>query len=238
MAENNKKISEKDRNWYLYHSVYCRNGDFNKRVNFIFSKWGLPLKVSRGGNIDSYLREFRKTHTEDSLRVFVKEVVKLLKDFDLGFHWFYPCLYFFLSEKKLPIPNHTFLVNDNQEECIKNKRITIELGPHTTREDIIDNWPQISKLQKVVWPNVKQQKISKKTIENYFIWAHDMVLKNKKADEKASMAKTEFVKKEKLIDSEIIISIWDELFPHEKDISARADKKRVQRLRQIRKRGG
>lgn len=229
-----KKITAAARNWYLFHAVYCTNLKFNERVNQISNKWGLPLNNVEGNDLRNYLEKFDKIHGANSLPGLVNDINKLVYDFDLGTHWILPYLHFFLSEKELPIPHHSFLVSGTEGDSIKEKRIRLEIGPHTTLDDLKDIWPQIEKLKKKVWPKVKSEKISLKTLENYLIWAQDLNLRysQKAVDQKIYDNATEVYQKEISKDEDIAGLIW----PDEEDISLKADKKRTNKLRQIRKR--
>ncbi|MFA6184499.1 MAG: hypothetical protein WC682_05405 [Parcubacteria group bacterium] len=229
-----KKINTRAKNWYLYNAVYCLDCDFNGRVNKIFEKWELPLCNAKGKNISDYLNEFKKNHGESAVNRLTKDIIKLIYDFDLGINWFFPYFKFFLSEKELPIPNQSFLITSNEADCVKDKRIKLEICPYTTLEDIKNSWPEIKKLQKKVWPKAKQQKISKKTIENFLIWANDKGLKFNTTPTSKTMydpvkGKDEIIK---ATDRNIVCKIWE----NEKDISLKTEKKRINNLRQIRKR--
>jgi hypothetical protein len=211
------KMNEKARNWYLFKTVYSMNGDFNKAINRLCQKWELPLNnITDDSNVLDCLKEFYKIRGRTNSQKLIDETTEIIQNFDLGMHWRDSLLNFILSGKET-VPDYSFGI---QGSSIKEKRVILELGPHTALKDIKNNWPEIERFKEKVWPRVKKEKISAKSLENYVIWKEDLELRLDPLAEKIS-------------DNDIVSEIWCD----EEDISSKTDKKRVHLLRQARKRG-
>jgi len=227
-TKKSEKISEQLRNWYLYNAKYCTNSEFNLRVNQIFDKWGLPITNTKGKDYSDYLNEFKRINGDGAVGQLIQDIIILTRDFDLGIHWVEPYFWFFLVEDITPTPKQSFSIKGDSNL----KRITIDIGPHTTLEDIKGYWHKIEELQKTIWPKVRQSKISKNTIENLLITLHDISLRydpeKLKWCDLVELAEFELEKN----DAYIVTQIWSNV----EDISKTADQKRVERLRQLRSR--
>jgi len=223
----------KERNWYLYHKLYNMNSSHTLRVNNIFNKWNLPIEEDFS-NIKDYIKEFENKNGENSIKRLTKDVFKLINDSDLGSNWFIPYLFFFLTEKEEPIPNNSFSIKKGY------KRLSIEIYPHTDLEDIKKNWKEIENLKKEVWPSTRKIKITKKSIENLLIFMEQFHIKNNFKIEKFKddIKDKPKERKTRTNDYDVIDKIWgDEDINIDIKQTFKNEEKKVNKLKQIRKRG-
>lgn len=230
-----EKITAKEKNWYLYHKFYNMDLNHNLRVNNIFNKWNLPIE-KEFTNINDYIKEFKNKNGKDSIKKLIKDVKGLIDDSDLGLNWLIPYLFFFLTEKEDPIPNNSFSVKKGY------KKLSIEIYPHTNLEDIKNNWKGIEALKKEIWPSVKKIKITQKTIENLLIFMEQFYIKDNLKTEKFKDSVKDKPKEREIRvnDYDVIDKIWgDEDENGNTDIKEafKNETKRVNKLKQIRKRG-
>jgi hypothetical protein len=152
---------------------------------------------------------------------FYKDIDDFLKKYDFGYEWLNTIIDYVISLWLLP-PLHNLDIQNS------NKRILLTLNPDTSLNDIREAWPRIKKEQKKLWPNFKIINFTKKSLKNLEIAISDI----KKRGLKEATIDDNDLTKYILTDLDIASRIWEK----EKDISAKADKKRVQNLRQIRSR--
>ncbi len=155
---------------------------------------------------------------------FYKDINNLLKKYDFGYEWFQPMIDFVVSFWLYP-PSR----NLDVREC--EKRVTLTLNPDTSLEDITKSWPMINKKQRELWPNFKRTNLTKKTFKNLEIAVQDIKERYVKGKIRKIHDGDDF-REYKITDRDIVTEIWDQ----EEDDSSGADKKRMQNLRQIRKR--
>jgi hypothetical protein len=231
-------ISQQEKNLYLFYKHLFFNNSFNKASTLIYNKWGLPIK---GSSAKECLLNFEKKLGKKAIEELIIDLKKLARDFNLGNQWLDFLGYYFLHGddfliKKMPIPHNSFWIS-NEKDNQKNKTIKLEIGPYTTYREMKSFWPKIEKMQKYVWPDVKKEKISSKSIDKMCFSLNIM-------REKYSIGKTiEFadhrnnyfeLNDRKITDAELINRLinTDEKF----DISLKEEKRLINKIRQNRKR--
>lgn len=163
-------ITQKEKNIYLFFKNLYFNPSFNDAALLIYNKWGLPLNEETAKDC---LIKFEKEKGKKAVYEFLIDLNKLAKDFNLGKQWLDFLGSYFLKGNEfllnaMPIPENSFYISDTKTS--KNeKAIKLEIGPYTTYREIKKFWPKIEKLQKIIWNNVKKDKISKKSIDKMIL---------------------------------------------------------------------
>jgi hypothetical protein len=221
-------------------------------------KWDLPIDLGYkySDNKSSLIKKFEDKYGLKAVYEFKNEVENLIKICDMGIHWI-DCVAIKLLTGKTFVPVTTFSITTNKGQ----KTVSLNLGPHTTRRDLESNWIEIEKKQKEIWPEIKKRKISKKSLEDTSLFIKDIKLRRPKIERKSRESilkqileldmypeeKEEAIqnlqemiielKKKELRDSEIVTKLWDlDNSDDFTNISKKEDKRRMDRLRQIRKR--
>ncbi len=170
--EKNQKLTAYQKNEFIFESLIW-DVDFYKEVNKIYDKWSLPIN-KYFKSIKLYIEKFNKyckDSDKDALD-FIIDVDSLMEKYNFGKHWKIFFVLYFLSGIKV-FPSESFFINTNESK--KNKNILIEIGYHTTLEEIENAWPKIKLLKKNIWPNEQHPRITQKTLDNYDIYIKDIM---------------------------------------------------------------
>lgn len=194
-----------------------------------------------GKSVKECLLNFKKRNGEKAVVNFINDLKKIANKFNLGNNWLDFLGYYFLRGdkfliEKMPIPKNSFWISDIESAKTK-KFIKLEISPYTTLKEIKSFWPEIEKMQKTIWPKIKKEKISSKSIDK-------MILSLNSDIEKYSKSKLIEFLNEKNNYYEIIPKPTDKVIVNRmidntddnSDISAKEEIRRVNRIRQIRRR--
>ena len=231
-------ISQQEKNLYLFYNNYWMNADFRTEANIIYNKWNLPVS---GESTKECLLKFIERDGEKKVVEFVNDLKKMANKFNLGNNWLDFLGHYFLKGdefliEKMPLPRNSFWVSDINASK-ENKVIKLEIGPYTTLREIKDFWPQIEKMQKAIWPKVKKEKISSKSLDKMVISLNSDLEKYRQSkliefvDKKNNYYEILAKATDKMIVNRMISSTDDSA-----DISLNEEIKRVNRIRQIRRR--
>jgi hypothetical protein len=152
---------------------------------------------------------------------FHKDIEFFLEKYDLGHEWLIPIMDQVISMWQFP-PIHNLHIQKS------NKRVSLVLNPDTSLSDIKEVWEEIKKEQKKLWPNFKKINFSNKLYPNLFIAIEDRDIKETKDENFDESEQKNY--KNKDLDS--VGKLWE----NEEDMSQETDIKRMENLRQIRKR--
>lgn len=201
------------------------------------------------------IKKFEDKYGLKAVFEFKNEVKNIVRVCNMGNHWM-DCVAIKLLTGKTFVPPVTFSITAKKQK----KTVSINLGPHTTRGDLESVWTKIEKIQQDIWPRIKRSKISKKSLDNTFLLMKYVKLMKPKLEKKEWENALKYIKttdtdpdekeeaiknlqktiveleKEELKNGEIICKLWDDDSNDFTNISKREDKKRADRLRQVRKR--
>lgn len=253
---NNKKVSQRAKNFFYYVKYCLLNNDYYRDLELTQHKWKLPIEDSNLNNIKKMLMYVANKNKDKKIIDFQNDVKKILNKYEIGSHWEVSLMKILITGE-LFLPNLTFNI-ESKDKNNKEKSLSLKIGPYTTKKDIDEIWPIIEKEQKNIWSKVKKVKISNKTIENTLDFLEGYKIKSKKYKlEKYksilnNVKKMDIDREDKNEAIEILKQIIEELkdfdyndldvtaklWPNydEEDISVKADKKRANKHRQARRR--
>lgn len=231
-----KKVSLQGRMKYLLVKHYALTSLGYPLVDMMDS-WGLDndersltreLDKAIGGYSNNEIKEIKalKVNFINKIGIrkykekFLPDISKLLFHLGMGKEWLQPFADFLISGKLICPKSSLYL--EGIEKSKKCNGIIVSIGPHTTLEDIKYNWKEIEKMKKVLWPQIKCLKVSHNSIQNLYIQVNELF----------SGSLNKETRRNGKTDSEKVIDYW----PDAKNISKYHDKKRINNLRQIRKR--
>lgn len=170
MESETTKLTPREKNEFIFNRLFFEP-NFNYEINKIFDKWKLPIK-KEFNSFRECVEEFQRSHKNKSdFLDFLGEIELLIQKFNLANNWKSFFTIYFLTLIKV-FPNESFYVD--VEKAKYDKRLIIELTPYTTLEDIRINYPKIEALKKKLWPNIKNRRITKKTVDNWNIYIKDI----------------------------------------------------------------
>jgi hypothetical protein len=189
-TKKSKKESQAEvweKNYFLYFDTLLNNPHVTGSILKIQAKWGLPDEIlietetdtSRFNNnpklvikeATENLNALKQIHGYEGVNEFQRDLRMLAVQLGLGLHWI-DCLAYGLltgtALSRLIIPPAQTFGAPNLGESIKKGSITIEIGPHTTINELRGylSTINIEAVQKNVWPNANRKKISRKSIAN------------------------------------------------------------------------
>ena len=176
--------------------------------------------VSELGESKKKLSTQKKSELENDIKSF-------LRKFKLGMEWA-PTLNLLLITGFYSPPGMNFAMSIDDGPT-NEKRIRLELNPDTSIDDIKMHWSPIRKFQKEIYPNFRKFNLTEKKFKNMGIATKDLEIRSQK--ESASFDEVEY-KVYRSNDLDWAGILW----PDEEDISTKADVKRRNNLRQIRRR--
>jgi hypothetical protein len=156
-----------------------------------------------------------------------KDIKDILKINNLGDEWFITIADIIISGYKEP-PQYNLAIYSDPER----HKLNLEIGPNTSLADVVEAWGYIKSKQQKNFNKTKKSYYSKKYPENSCIIDTYLKLKEQAIELNYSELVADTYKKND-------IDIMSNLFPDtEDDISFKADKRRVNRVRQIKHRLG
>lgn len=150
---------------------------------------------------------------------FNEDLGKIRKQLHLGKEWNIPLEKFVVSGIFLPPPFSVF-VSENEN----NKTITFELNKNTTRDDLDLAWKNIKDIRKKMFGKIRANFPTKKTLDN-FVKLTEYKTVARKDQSAVDSANNDREYKKRSID------IIGEIYSSENDISEKADKKRLNKLK-------
>ena len=201
----------------------------------------LPNKQERiTASIKKCFDEYITKCGKEALAYLKQDIVELVKKYQLGNEFIEPLFTLSVSGYWDP-PKMMFNIRP-LEECKNSNSIILEIGQQTTLKDIKENWNEIEKIRKKIWPENKIERITKKTLEDDAIWLasllikHNAKIKNEEneilgIDKDGSYLEDEDIDK-KYFEKDVFV--MQEIWPDAS--SPKTDKKRINRLRTIRSR--
>lgn len=241
--ERKKNLHLGSRANYIFYKQYIVKG-LIKDILKVEKKWKLPLDLKNTTKLsnllgDSNIKEKDIPKVVNKLRdqfinkiglnkykqEYLKDVKDILFIYGLGKEWISPIADFMITQW-IDFPDSMLFLED-LEMCKEEKSIIISLGPHSTLDDIKYNWQAIEEMKKALWPDIKCERVSINKMDNLIMFITDMVSEGMRRD----------LKEKKQTDYEKIIEYWQyREGKSNQDISRSADKKRVNILRQTRRR--
>lgn len=221
------------KNDLIFESIlYLNKNDFRVKLFELINEYGrkkeppgtlnFPLRQNNEQCFKEYLDKCTKNYEEiaywdpkDRFR-FIQSIDDLLASVDLGSEWRSTMLTAICDQWVVP-PAQNFSIAKKGKDG--KQRIVLELSPSTSLLDIKNAWSLIKHLQKEVWPSYKKKNLSLKVGELREIALADLRKRTTSVDGLCS-------------DATVVADIWE----NADNISRAADKKRKNRLRQIRKR--
>lgn len=191
------------------------NNDMNQAWIQI-SKWVLDVKVKR--------ESFIKNLTRERKQELFNKIATIITDNKMGKEWTYSLMDFVISGFFMPPIYNLRIVSDENK-----KELNIRLNPTTSLEDIKEAWGSIEKAKVKLFGEVQRKYFTKKQIDNFILYAKHKELK----ESKNKLSDRELPSKKYVATD---IDIVGQLFDKDTDDSAKSDKKRLNRIRQIKSR--
>lgn len=212
------RLEEIGRNWInsliIPYDFYFYGLD---KINEINNKSLHKKKIDNAPNKDLRLKqainkcfdEFIKKDGQDALNGLNKELREFASTYGLGSEIVEPLSILLVAGYWDP-PKRPFFISP-LEDCLKNNKIVLEIGPQTTCKDIVENWEEIENIRKKLWPKNVVHRVTERKIKSRGLGF--LALINKKGNA-----------------GDLVRKLWDD----ENDwgqISAKLDKQRAGRIR-------
>lgn len=245
MNIHNVKIALK--NQYVFEKMFVNNeGEILVSLQPLFKKYNTPSRIvypikqlmkERNDKMITGIFDERKKKFKESLLLikswspkeraeFMGEIKKILSRADLGEEWWLTIAVTILQGWFFP-PMDNFYMRGVGDAPTK-KRIMLELNPDTSIEDIKEAWARIKGEQKKLGPNFRKINLTTNSFAKLGVYIKDLEERFLKSTRKNEVESEDYT----ATDMDRVGAIW----PNEKDISEKADRKRAVKLRQIRRR--
>jgi hypothetical protein len=222
-------------NYFLLHRLLsCENPDESlfKEISKIRKKLKMPDNITAidpfepgGDGVKGYqeanekLLTFLSKSEEAQKNLLQAESSKLQKKFSLGNEWNFPIKRMVVCGVFVPPMNNIYW-----EEKKERKLICLEINRYTSKADLDYAWKALAPQRKDFFKKTRAPFLSKKEKANCKLYLDDLTSRSRKesvtdlAENNNSYKKTD-------------LDFVGELFSNEEDISEKADKKRMNRLR-------
>lgn len=237
------------KNLYLFKLYLLRKKGFIEMIRELLIKWRPNIENIQKGEfirdeIDyktvqkmeemkfaaaRQLEALEKDLSSQKRQELTEDVNNFLRSFNLGQEWHYPTkLLLVTGFFRPPSMNFGISADDGPKDC---QRLRLELNPDTSIEDIKMHWSFIRNCQKGLCQKFKKINLSDKKFENMGIALKDLELSSRREFSQLDPEKVSF-SRYKAYDLDLAGNLWQD----EEDTSEEADRKRRNKLRQIRRR--